>query len=484
MAPTTSSFEACLERPRGPGPSGSERVGGSQAQSLITRTTAAWRAAGEQDPVPAAGVKAAALRLAIPLGAIQSSRIGSAGTWGAADRPTQRASWRQNAARMVRLSLRVFGGRQWSLPGLILRVLTLQVLIALVWQRKSWREALWGTPLCRPTDVRGLPSEQRDRLVETGARACTLVAAVHQLKNVWIDELRLHDYDLLDPQTLGIELEGTETWTHTCLYDPHTAFKAIVVHDRVQNEWVLVFGAQDCFKEPIPMTAPGGNISSRRQNVEPIASDAQAVAVPRAQSLGRLQIAMAIFNLLGGRGPLYNQAASLTARLQRVASERGVTVRCVGQSLGGSLATYAALRAQVPATVFNPLALGVGLQADLGEPCLQKGTEHIDVFTATSDWASDPHWLMRGLTEGLNLLGVRTAAVVGRQWLVPSAYDGASASHDYIVGTFSSNLETIRARQMGRAARDPQQVRRCRPSEIRPWNPAQIVTIPDHELPA
>lgn len=486
LTASSNALAAGCFGPRSGGPcaSASRRVRSSSLPPCAAQA-AVWRVAGEQSPRSVALADASVTQLELSAGLSLRPEIGSPGSPGAGSvasesRVEPRPSWQQSALRILRLSLRIFGGRQWSLPGLILRLFTLQVLIALVVQRRSWREALWGAPLCQSTDLRTLPEEQRDRLIETGARACTLVAAVHQLKEVWIDEMRHHGYELLDPQTLGIELEGSETWTQTCLYDPKAALKAIVAHDRAQNEWVLVFGAQNCLEAPIPLRACGESASPRAAEQEPDEPVAREVVVPNGKFLGRFQIAMGLFNLLGGRSPCYMQAASLAARLQRAAEAHGVALRCVGQSLGGSLATYAALRAQVPATVFNPIALGAGLQAELGEQCLKQGAERIDVFTAASDWASDPHWVMRSLTEGMNVLGVRTAAVVGRQWVVPSAYDSAGASHDFIVGTFSNNLEGIRARQMGCAARDPDQVKRCRPSEIRPWSPA-LASVRDQQ---
>lgn len=62
-----------------------------------------------------------------------------------------------------------------------------------------------------------------------------------------------------------------------------------------------------------------------------------------------------------------------------------------GHSMGGGLASYAALRNKVPAVAFNPMRLGWGACARVGQTRLLQADKYLTEVVAQGDWVSDNH---------------------------------------------------------------------------------------------
>ena len=57
--------------------------------------------------------------------------------------------------------------------------------------------------------------------------------------------------------------------------------------------------------------------------------------------------------------------------------EKQIKLTLTGHSMGGGLASYAALRNEVPAVVFNPMRLGSGARARIGQHRLAEADKYL-----------------------------------------------------------------------------------------------------------
>ncbi|MDR0380329.1 MAG: hypothetical protein LBI62_10400 [Candidatus Accumulibacter sp.] len=103
----------------------------------------------------------------------------------------------------------------------------------------------------------------------------------------------------------------------------------------------------------------------------------------------------------------YQWAAALAARVARDAPRTRILM--TGHSLGGGLATYAALSHGAEAVVFNPAGLSQGAQAVLPATALDAGKRQVVTFIARGGEALDP-------VSALSLAG--ESWVAGRRYLV------------------------------------------------------------------
>ena len=69
--------------------------------------------------------------------------------------------------------------------------------------------------------------------------------------------------------------------------------------------------------------------------------------------------------------------------------ERKVKLTVSGFSMGGGVASYAALKNEVPAVVFNPMRLGLGARARVGQNILAKADRYLTEVVVPGDWVSD-----------------------------------------------------------------------------------------------
>lgn len=97
----------------------------------------------------------------------------------------------------------------------------------------------------------------------------------------------------------------------------------------------------------------------------------------------------------------------------------------VGYSFGGALASFAALKNKVPGVVFNPLHIGLGARAEIGQHQLNEADRYLTEVVVSSDWVSDPRpqWSIRRWSP-LNWLGIlRNSGPLGnaRRFVLPNA---------------------------------------------------------------
>lgn len=181
------------------------------------------------------------------------------------------------------------------------------------------------------------------------------------------------------------------------LFDPHTGFTAAITV-RKDNEVVINFGAMN------------------------------------SQNAGWQQGIRSGLNILGAT-PQKNfaQASQLTQIMQKRIAEvnklRGpnekLTLKLSGHSMGGGMATYAALRNNVKAVVFSPLRLGLLTRAKVGRPALKNAPKLVTEVVVQNDWVADSArsrlWGLVNYAPSLLLTGRRPDAwgAIGERYMLP-----------------------------------------------------------------
>lgn len=154
-----------------------------------------------------------------------------------------------------------------------------------------------------------------------------------------------------------------------------------------------------------------------------------------SQGAGKSQLLRCITNIIGLAPPKnFAQASKLTqmvkARLQEVndrlpPGQPKYTLKLAGHSMGGGMATYAALRNDTEAVVFTPLRLGLFARAKIGRTALKNAPALVKEVVVKGDWVSDTRaswgWGFLHLPS-LALTGRRADAwgAIGQRYLVPS----------------------------------------------------------------
>jgi hypothetical protein len=140
-------------------------------------------------------------------------------------------------------------------------------------------------------------------------------------------------------------------------------------------------------------------------------------------------------NIIGMSPPKnFAQASKLTQMVQaHLASlnknlppgQPPYTLKLSGHSMGGGMATYAALRNGVKAEVFDPLRLGLGARAKVGREAFKNAPNLVTEVVVQGDFVSDNRaswfWGLMHLPS-LALTGRRADAwgAIGQRYLVPS----------------------------------------------------------------
>jgi hypothetical protein len=139
-------------------------------------------------------------------------------------------------------------------------------------------------------------------------------------------------------------------------------------------------------------------------------------------------------NILGFTTPKnFSQASQLTQMVRKQINDLNsnlppgaapFTLKLAGHSMGGGMATYAALRNKEKAVVFNPLRLGLLTRAKVGRPALKNAKNHVTEVVVQTDWVSD-NWASK-FYKVLNLPSLMltgrkadTRGAIGHRFLVP-----------------------------------------------------------------
>lgn len=174
-----------------------------------------------------------------------------------------------------------------------------------------------------------------------------------------------------------------------------------------------------------------------------------------SQGAGFRQFLRCAANILGLTPPKnFAQASQLTqivqARLNELnqklpPGEQPYSLKLAGHSMGGGMATYAALRNNVKAVVFNPLRLGLLARAKVGRPALKNAPNLVTEVVVKTDWVADnPKSRLYGLLHvpSIMLTGRRADAwgAIGTRYLVPKPSKEAVAGF-FLSAGYWRNLE-------------------------------------------
>ncbi len=217
--------------------------------------------------------------------------------------------------------------------------------------------------------------------------------------------------------------EGKVSKTHqNVLVDRKTGLGAIIYYDQAEKELIIAF------------SPPGSHrMSSLR-------------------TFGR-----AFLHWLGFVPKSFSQASKLVQEVQAhlkdlERSGHPVKLTLTGLCLGGATAEYAALRNKVPAVVFNPMHLGNGVRARIGQSRLDEAHKYLTEVVVQNDLTADTPWSW--LYGPTRLIGMRSTGPVGTAnrfllpfyrkkryaWNNPGTWDAFQA-HLFRDGTFDTWLE-------------------------------------------
>lgn len=102
--------------------------------------------------------------------------------------------------------------------------------------------------------------------------------------------------------------------------------------------------------------------------------------------------------------------AHLDALNRELLPDQQLKLTLTGFSMGGGLATYAALRNDVPAVAISPMRLGLLARAKCGQAAIKNAPRLVTEVTVQSDWVAD-----NSRTRGLKLLSLPSYLLTGRK---------------------------------------------------------------------
>ena len=207
----------------------------------------------------------------------------------------------------------------------------------------------------------------------------------------------------------GLELRGNY------FFDPSSGLKVILFEK--EDEVILSFGALD---------------SSRN-----VVSDPK-----KYEALKRKGIKCGLSNLLGGVPDRYSQAERFVNALRHSTRLSDKNLTLSGNCIGGSIASYVALKQRLPAVCINPLPLGAGLQREIGDHRIRQADQYITNISIQSDWASDPI-LLSTIDRIISFIGIRTPGIFGHRYDVPTHFGwDLCSTHTRVLTSLKQHLNS------------------------------------------
>ncbi len=221
----------------------------------------------------------------------------------------------------------------------------------------------------------------------------------------WIEpfKIRLFSAEQSDVQISNQLLEKRKY----CFFDRNTGLKIAIGEG--QHEVLIAFGA--------------------------MGSAATEVAEEEKKAFLEKQKGLATSNLYGiSVVPAYEEAANFVSEIQVHPYFRNKKIILVGQSLGGSLAQYAALKNALEAKCFNPIPLGrAHINALKQQKVSFENSNHlITIISSEGDYATDIPNSM--IVKAVNLVATGPQ-LFGKKYPIPSAYKDLIENHSYFMGS-------------------------------------------------
>jgi hypothetical protein len=332
------------------------------------------------------------------------------------ERPTKKTARIHSPVHRIFASLkniisfpgRYLGSKSWSIPGKIGR------LIKSIFT-KSPKKDSGDTPYhftAKPLSS----ADAKKYLAYCSVTMASFKQDAHDEKykkfGSWIDRF---GFNFFEPAKAQVDLSivpGNVQAKDRCFFDLQTGLKAIVVSD--DKEVVICFGSNK-------------------------SADYETSSKKERSKLFRKNIDAGSKNLLGGKVEMFAQADALFQVLKNRKEFEGKKIVLTGQCIGGSLASYVALKNEVPCIGFNTLPLGAGQQQEIGKEKLKQADKYLVHISAKGDYLSDP-CIVKPFDRFLSFIGIRTPGNFGKRYRIPSAYRRLDQTHDFIMGSMMGHL--------------------------------------------
>lgn len=309
--------------------------------------------------------------------------------------------------KVLTFPARFFGSKTWSIPGIICRLpFIIFKRIFYPPSKETLKEELFGKGYNF-----GFEKKLSKEEFKPYFPMICMIAFIHSTSECWISSIR---YDLIAPIEFDIDL-GTIEKKDSCFFDKATGLKIAIVE---KGDNVMIgFGALNSSHSELP--------NDPQQNSQTYTSVLKS----------------SIKNLIGVHPNLYHQANEFIHNILNSPRLKGKNIILTGQCVGGSLASYVALKQNLQAQCVNSLPLGVGLQNQIGRKKLNNGDKYVSHISIRGDWTTD--WrALNGLDRIINAIGIRTIGNFGRRFIIPSAFKECQVK----LGWYSNNSHTYAAK--------------------------------------
>lgn len=290
-----------------------------------------------------------------------------------------------------RIPFRYIGSKTWSIPGLVLK--SISILFDRVLNRQhlttNLKEYFFGAGYHFFMQKKLNHVEIIPYFPHAGA-----INAVHASDHSWIEPL---GYETIEPKSLNLKLkdsfEGLQP-NQKCFFDERTGLKITTF---IKDKEVIF---------------TIGTVGSSRSEIQ----DSKVHRKIMWQMAGD-----AIYNFLGGNPTLYRQADQFIQSVMQNPFFSDKKISLTGHCFGASVAAYLGIKHQIKTICFNSFPIGAGLQMDIGPAKLDQSDDFVTHITARNDYTSDFPFI-HFIDLPLSLIGIRTPGNFGKRYYIPSAY--------------------------------------------------------------
>ncbi len=312
---------------------------------------------------------------------------------------------------------RYFGSKTWSIPGIIIRIpFILFKRIFGFTGGMSLSEEILGKGY--QFDTKTLGKEETKKLI----RSATLATAVNKFTPKWKAAMDAFGMSVVKPTEMKLDpsrvkINPNIEYNDVRFFDRTSGLKMMAVAS--DTEVLVTFGA---------LGAPRVEIADKKE---------------REALESKIWEKVVWSGLVGLKPCIYEDANKLFKAIKGSPSLKGKKIKLVGHCMGGSLATYIGLKHQLPVDSFNTLAIGTGLQQQIGSKALSQAEKYVTHVSVADDFFSDCKNL-KGLDVFCNLMGIKTAGNFGKHYRIPAAKDYIAvkeyskrqeAIHNYFLGS-------------------------------------------------
>jgi hypothetical protein len=302
--------------------------------------------------------------------------------------------------------LRYLGSKTWSLPGILMR---LPGLLLFGWNKsESITEQLFTKGY--EYESQELTKEMtksflRNACIASSIAVATDVKMPRKMEEEWLEPYGLQ---VLSPESMFThlkELSGNIEINDKRFLDRNSGLKMMIVTNN--DEAIITFGA-------------AGSAQNEFND---------ALKNPAWKTLQKHVFKSVYSNLLGTTPAIYKQAEELYLAIKDHPFLLGKKITLIGHCMGGALASYIGIKHQIQVNGFNTLALGTGIQKEIGADKLKNANNYVTHISISKDFFSDPQ--SSTIDRIVNFMGIRTPGNFGKHFTVP-AYSDYNKSSDGI----------------------------------------------------